>query len=147
MYISNLQIKCEGNKMKNSMTDKHKIELEYLLKTSPKVFENMVSTPSGLAEWFADDVNIKEDIYTFYWDGSEEQAKLLSRKAGHHMKWKWLREEEEANDTFFEIQYEVDPMTKTLVLHITDFAEEDDVEEVTMLWESSIQELKRVLGA
>jgi hypothetical protein len=107
----------------------------------------MVSTPSGLAEWFADDVNIKEDIYTFYWDGSEEQAKLLSRKAGHHMKWKWLREEEEANDTFFEIQYEVDPMTKTLVLHITDFAEEDDVEEVTMLWESSIQELKRVLGA
>lgn len=129
------------------MTDKHKIELEYLLKTSPKVFENMVSTPSGLAEWFADDVNIKEDIYTFYWDGSEEQAKLLSRKAGHHMKWKWLRAEDEETDTFFEIQYEVDPMTKTLVLHITDFAEEDDVEEVTMLWESSIQELKRVLGA
>lgn len=147
MYISNLQIKCEGNKMKNSMTDKHKIELEYLLKTSPKVFENMVSTPSGLAEWFADDVNIKEDIYTFYWDGSEEQAKLLSKKAGHHMKWKWLREEEEENDSFFEIQYEVDPMTKTLVLHITDFADEDDVEEITMLWESSIQELKRVLGA
>ena len=147
MYISNLQIKCEGNKMKNSMTDKHKIELEYLLKTSPKVFENMVSTPSGLAEWFADDVNIKEDVYTFYWDGSEEQAKLLSKKAGHHMKWKWMREEDEENDTFFEIQYEVDPMTKTLVLHITDFAEEDDIEEVTMLWESSIQELKRVLGA
>jgi uncharacterized protein YndB with AHSA1/START domain len=147
MYISKLQIKYEGNKMKNKMADKHKIELEYLLKTSPKVFENMVSTPSGLAEWFADDVNIKEDIYTFYWDGSEEQAKLLSKKAGHHMKWKWLREEEEENDTFFEIQFEVDPMTKTLVLHVTDFADEDDIEEVTMLWESSIQELKRVLGA
>ena len=68
MYISKLQIKYEGNKMKNKMADKHKIELEYLLKTSPKVFENMVSTPSGLAEWFADDVNIKEDIYTFYWN-------------------------------------------------------------------------------
>jgi uncharacterized protein YndB with AHSA1/START domain len=147
MYISKLQIKYEGNKMKNKMADKHKIELEYLLKTSPKVFENMVSTPSGLAEWFADDVNIKEDIYTFYWDGSEEQAKLLSKKAGHHMKWKWLREEEEENDTFFEIQFEVDPMTKTLVLHVTDFADENDIEEVTMLWESSIQELKRVLGA
>jgi hypothetical protein len=147
MYISKLQIKYEGNKMKNRMTDKHKIELEYLLKTSPKVFENMVSTPSGLAEWYADDVNIKEDIYTFYWDGSEEQAKLLSKKAGHHMRWKWLREEEEEDDTFFEIQFEVDPMTKTLVLHITDFADDDDIEEVTMLWESSIQELKRVLGA
>lgn len=129
------------------MTVKHKIELEYLLKTSPKVFENMVSTPSGLAEWYADDVNIKDDIYTFYWDGSEEKARLLTKKAGNHMRWKWLKDEDDSNDSYFEIQYEVDPMTKALVLHITDFAEEDDLDEVRMLWESSIQELKRVLGA
>ncbi len=129
------------------MTVKHKIELEYLLKTSPKVFENMVSTPSGLAEWYADDVNIKEDVYTFYWDGSEEQARLLTKKAGNHMRWQWLKDEEDERESYFEIQYEVDPMTKTLVLHITDFAEEEDVDEVRMLWESSIQELKRVLGA
>lgn len=129
------------------MTVKHKIELEYLLKTSPKVFENMVSTPSGLAEWYADDVNIKDDIYTFYWDGSEEQARLITKKAGNHMRWQWLKDEDDVEESYFEIQYEVDPMTKTLVLHITDFAEEDDVAEVRMLWESSIQELKRVLGA
>lgn len=128
------------------MTTKQKIELEYLLKTSSKVFENMVSTPSGLAEWFADDVNIKDDIYTFYWDGSEEQARLLTKKGNHHMRWKWLKDEDD-DSTYFEIQYEVDPMTKALVLHITDFAEEEDVEEVKMLWESSIHELKRVLGA
>lgn len=129
------------------MTVKHKIELEYLLKTSPKVFENMVSTPSGLAEWYADDVNIKEDVYTFFWDGSEEKARLLTKKPGNHMRWQWLKDEDDANDPYFEIQYEVDPMTKALVLHITDFAEEDDMDEVRMLWESSVQELKRVLGA
>lgn len=127
------------------MNPKQKIELEYLLKTSPKVFENMVSTPSGLSEWFADNVNIKEGIYTFYWDGSEEQAELISKKSGSNMRWKWVHDEEE--NTYFEINYEIDPMTKTLVLKITDFAEEGDEEEITMFWESAIQELKRVLGA
>ena len=63
------------------------------------------------------------------------------------MRWKWLREEEEEDETFFEIQFEIDPMTKTMVLHITDFAEENDIEEVKLFWKSSIQELKRVLGA
>lgn len=129
------------------MSVKHKIELEYLIKTSPKVFENIVSTPSGLSEWFADDVNIVEDIYTFHWDGSEEQARLLSKKVGNHMRWQWLKDEENDEDTFFEILYEVDPMTKTLVLKVTDFSDEDDIEEVKRLWESSVSDLKRVLGA
>jgi hypothetical protein len=38
-------------------------------------------------------------------------------------------------------------MTKAAVLKISDFAEEDEVEEVTMLWEQQIQDLKRILGA
>jgi hypothetical protein len=48
--------------------EKEKFELEFLLRTSVKVLENMLSTPSGLSEWFADDVNVKDDIYTFIWD-------------------------------------------------------------------------------
>ncbi|MDD2982882.1 MAG: START-like domain-containing protein [Crocinitomicaceae bacterium] len=127
------------------MINKQKIELEYLLKTSSKVLENMVSTPSGLSEWFADDVNIDEDIYTFYWDGSEETARLISKRAGSYMRWKWERNEED--DSFFEIHYEVDPMTKALVLKITDFADDDEVDEITMQWETAIQNLKRIMGA
>lgn len=128
------------------MAEKKKIELEFLLKTSLKVFENMVTTPSGLSEWFADDVNIKENVYTFYWDGSEEQAKLISKKNGLFMRWQWLKDEEDP-EAYFEIHYEVDPMTKALVLKITDFADLEDADEVKMLWESSVHELKRVLGA
>lgn len=128
------------------MAEKKKIELEFLLKTSLKVFENMVTTPSGLSEWFADDVNIKENVYTFYWDGSEEQARLISKKNGLFMRWQWLKDEG-VEDVFFEIHYEVDPMTKALVLKITDYADLEDADEVKMLWESSVHELKRVLGA
>ena len=56
---------------------KEKYELEFLLKTSPRVLEKLINTPDGLSEWFADDVNINDDIYSFEWDGNEEEARLL----------------------------------------------------------------------
>lgn len=129
------------------MTEKVKFELEYLLKTSPKVLENMLCTPSGLSEWFADDVNIKDDIFTFFWDGSEEQARLITKKPNSRAKFKWLTDEENGNDYFFEMSFDVDPMTKSVVMNIIDFAEEDEIEESQMLWEQQVSDLKRILGA
>ncbi len=129
------------------MAEKEKFELEFLLKTSPKVLDNMISTPSGLSEWFADDVNIKDDVYTFLWDGSEEEARLITKKAGSRVKWKWLEDEEDGLDTYFEVRYEVDPMTKAVVLTVIDFAEPDEMEEVQRLWDNQISDLKRTLGA
>jgi hypothetical protein len=107
----------------------------------------MLCTPSGLSEWFADDVNIKDDIFTFIWDGSEEKARLLSKKSGTKAKFKWLEDEDEDNEYFFEMSFEVDPMTKAVVMRVVDFAEEDEVEESQMLWEQQVGELRRVLGA
>lgn len=127
--------------------EKEKYELEYLLKTSIKVLDNMVATPSGLSEWFADDVNIKDDVYTFFWDGSEEEARRLSRKNGAKIRWKWLEDEEDDEDTYFELYYEVDPMTKSVILTVTDFAEPDEMEEAKQLWEQQINNLRGVIGA
>ena len=42
-----------------------KYELEYTLNCSPKVLFSRLSTPEGLCEWFADDVNVEGDIFTF----------------------------------------------------------------------------------
>ena len=129
------------------MPKKEKFELEFLFKTSPKVLDNMISTPSGLSEWFADDVNIKDDIYTFIWDGSEEEARLITKKLNSKVKFKWIEDEEDGLDTYFEIRYEVDPMTKAVLLTVTDFAEPAESEEVQRLWDSQINQLKRTLGA
>ncbi|MGJ8661869.1 MAG: START-like domain-containing protein [Bacteroidota bacterium] len=129
------------------MPEKKKFELEFLLNTSPKVLENMLFSPSGLSEWFAEDVNINEDIYTFIWDGSEENARLLTKKSGEKIKWQKMDDEDEGLDTYFQFQFEVDPMTKTVVLKVTDFEYEDDMEESQALWESLIEGLKRTLGA
>lgn len=127
--------------------EKQKYEQEYLLKTSIKVLDNMVATPSGLSEWFADDVNIKDDVFTFIWDGSEEEARLISKRNNAKVRWQWIEDEEDGIDSYFELRYEVDPMTKSVILTITDFAEEDEVEESQRLWEQQIGNLKRVLGA
>lgn len=129
------------------MAEREKYEMDFLLRTSTKVLDDMISTPSGLSEWFADDVNIKDDIYTFFWDGSEEQARLLKKKPNVMVRWQWLEDEEEGLDTYFELRYETDPMTKAVLLTLTSFAQPDEVEESRFLWEGQIGELKRKLGA
>ena len=126
---------------------KEKFELEYLLKTSPRVLENMIASPTGLSEWFADDVNVKEDVYTFVWNKSEEKARLKQKKTSSFVRFKWLNDEEEGNDVYFEFNYALDPLTKSLVFKVLDFADEDDLKEAKHLWDSQIQELKRHLGA
>ncbi|MFT6981467.1 MAG: hypothetical protein ACJAUD_000230 [Crocinitomicaceae bacterium] len=127
--------------------EKERFELEYLLKTSIKVLDNMLSTPSGLSEWFADDVNIKDDVYTFLWDGGEEEARLLTKKANTKVKFRWIEDEENDSEAYFELRYEVDPMTKAVILSITDFAEPDELDESSRFWDQQIGELKRILGA
>lgn len=129
------------------MAIKEQFELEYVLKTSPKVLDKLLINPDGLSEWFADDVIVKEDLYTFHWDGSEEQARLISKKSGEGIKWQWLHDEEDELDTFFEMRYTIDPMTKAVILSIVDFAEASEKDQVVRLWETQIANLRRVIGA
>jgi uncharacterized protein YndB with AHSA1/START domain len=128
------------------MSDRQKVELEYLLKTSPKILYNMISTPSGLSEWFADNVNIRGNTMTFFWDGSEEKAKVLSKVKDQFIRFQW--DYDEGEDVFFELRIKIDPITREVALIVTDFPEEgDDEDSVSGLWDSQVEDLRRVLGA
>jgi uncharacterized protein YndB with AHSA1/START domain len=126
---------------------KEKFELEYILKTSPRVLESKISTASGLSEWFADDVNNTNDLYVFSWDGQEEEAKLLTYKANHKIKFQWIEDIEEGLDTYFEIAHHVDPMTQTVNLIVTDFAYAEDKDTAMRTWDQQINALRRLIGA
>jgi len=128
------------------MDDKIKFELEFPIHASPQLLFQYISTPSGLSEWFADNVNSRGELFTFIWDGSEEQAKLLSKKNAERVKFKWMNNDDESG-VFFEIKIQVDEITKDVSLIVTDFAEDDEVEESKMLWENQISSLKQVLGS
>ena len=130
-----------------SMEDKIKFEMEFPIQASPQLLYQYVSTPSGLSEWYADNVNSRGEIFTFIWNGSEEKAKLLGKKSGERIKFRWLADEEDGEPYYFEIRIQVDEITKDVSLMITDFAEEDEIEESKMLWDNMISDLKQVLGS
>ena len=127
------------------MSAKIKFEIEFPIHASPHMLYQYFGTPSGLSEWFADNVNSRGEIFTFIWDGSEEQAKVLQDRPEEKIKFKWL--EDGDDKTFFEFRIEVDEITKDVSLMITDFAEEDELEESKMFWENQIDELKHTIGA
>ncbi|MFO7842986.1 MAG: START-like domain-containing protein [Bacteroidales bacterium] len=122
---------------------KNKFELEYSLNSSPKILYSRLVTPAGLSEWFADDININGDIYTFIWNGAKQTAKLLTKKENQLVRYQWTEDDEE---TFFEFRIRKDELTGEVALVITDFAEDDEKEDNIDLWDSQISELKHTLG-
>lgn len=123
-----------------------KFELEYTINSSPKVLFPRLSTPAGLSEWFADDVNLKGNVFTFLWEGAEQKAEMVARKENKYIKFKWLDNEEDNDKTYFEFRINVDDLTGDVALVITDFIEQDEKDDAIDLWDSQITELKRVIG-
>ena len=123
---------------------KKKFELEYAINSSPRLLFNRLSTPGGLAEWFADDVNLQGVIYTFIWKNSEQQAEVIQRKDNKYIRFRWV--EEEDKDSYFEFRLNQDELTGDVSLMITDFAEDDETTDAVDLWDTQIAELKHVIG-
>jgi uncharacterized protein YndB with AHSA1/START domain len=132
---------------KNNMSNKKSYSIEYDFHSSPQLLFQYLSTPSGLSEWFADNVNSRGELFIFIWDDSEEQAKLIQKKNNDRVRFQWQNDEEDFDQYYFEFKIQVDEITKDVSLIITDFAEEDEIEESKMLWDNLVSDLKQVLGA
>ena len=72
---------------------------------------------------------------------------LIQKKNNERVRFKWQADEEENNDYYFEFKIQVDDLTNDVSLIITDFAEEDELEESKMLWDNLISSLKQILGS
>ena len=127
-------------------TDQHSIDFYTdCIEASEKLLFQYISSPSGLSEWFADNVNYRGEVFIFIWDGAEESAKLLSKKNNEKIRFKWL--EDDQSNSYFEFRIQFDDITKDVSLIVTDFAEEDEMEESKMLWTNQISDLKKILGS
>ena len=129
------------------MDSKARYELEFPINSSPQLLYQYISTPSGLSEWFADNVNSRGEFFTFIWNDSEENARLTSKKTGEKVKFRWIDENNKDTDYFFELRILEDEITKDVSLMIVDFAQEDEIGEATLLWENQISDLKHVIGS
>ena len=123
---------------------REKIQLEYVINSSPKVLYDHVSSPSGLSKWFADDVNVNGNEYTFIWEGEEQKATVTGRKIGSYIRFKW--EEDKDENYYFEFRVNKDDITGEIILIVTDFVEEEEKDEAIELWDSQIEDLMQTLG-
>ncbi len=123
---------------------KQKFELEYSLNTSPGVLFSRLSSASGLSEWFADNVNIDGNLFTFFWEGSDQQAEMIHMKENKSIRFRWVNDEDPK--AFFEFRIDQDEITGDSYLTITDFTEDSEKIDAVDLWDSQVSELKHVLG-
>ncbi|MBK6983874.1 MAG: SRPBCC domain-containing protein [Bacteroidetes bacterium] len=119
--------------------------MEFVIRASEDMVFEFVSTESGLSEWFCDDVNIRDGVFTFNWDGQIQQAKLIKEVPPISIRYQWL----DKNDgSYFEFRTQKDELTNDISLIITDFAS-DKADEVSarLLWHSQVDKLLHVLGS
>lgn len=123
---------------------KVKIILEYPLNCSPLVLYPRLSTPGGLSEWFADNVNVDGKYFIFYWDESEQKAELQYRRENSFIRFKWVDDTNE--NIYFEFRIVTDELTGDTALMITDYVEENEKKEIIELWNSQVSSLKHCVG-
>ncbi len=120
-----------------------KYTLEFPIKSSPVILYDFLSTTSGLAQWFADRVSTRQDIFTFVWEDVMQKAKMLEQKENELIRYHWIDSNPEE---YFEFRITSTEITGDTILMITDFAKPDEMEEDLLLWDSQIHELKKRLG-
>jgi hypothetical protein len=118
--------------------------LEYQMNCSPLILYPRFSSPGGLSEWFADNVNIEGKYYIFYWQGSFQRAEVQSKRENNYIRFQW--ENDPDTNTYFEFRIVTDELTGDTSIIITDFAEEDEKDDAIELWNSQVVRLKHCVG-
>lgn len=143
--ITNPVKKTESYSVKLEKEPNGKFELEFVIKASADLLYEFLYTQSGLSEWFCDDVNIRNGIYTFIWDGQMQQARLLKTIDHQLVRFQWV---DKTDGSFFEFRLQQDDLTNDVSLMITDFADNSSEKESSkLLWQSQIEKLMHVVGS
>ncbi|HCM59081.1 MAG TPA: hypothetical protein DIS74_01605 [Bacteroidales bacterium] len=124
---------------------KSRYEIEYTLNSPVRVLFDRLSTPEGLSEWFADNVTVDGDIFTFRWDKVEARARLVYARENKAVRFDWL-DFADTESNFFEFRIIIHELTNDVALIITDHAEEEELDDARDLWHTQISYLRKVLG-
>lgn len=127
---------------------KHKFTTEFEINASKKMLYPYLSSPSGLSQWLADDVNINEDkVYNFIWDDQDHKARMTTHKVNSFVKFEFFENghiDEDPN--YFEFKLDMNELTQSVFIKITDYSDNDDEEELEDLWSNLVVILKEIVG-
>lgn len=128
---------------------KNLFNADYEIHASIKMLYPYIQTASGLSEWFADNVTISpEKVFTFVWDNEQHKAVMAAHRTNHFAKFEYLPESkaDEKDKSYFELRLEVNELTQTTFLKVTDYSDFDDMEELQDLWDGLVEKLRKVVG-
>lgn len=121
-----------------------KFTSEFICRASPNIVYQFLTDPACLTRWFCDEVDINDQTYTFVWEGSAEIAELIEDKEGDMVRFAW--EDADDDDEYLEFDINKSPVTGETIVHVTDFADDDEVEDQRALWLTQLTRMKAVMG-
>lgn len=119
-------------------------DVEFLFRASPTILYKFFTVPSAIIRWFCDEADIEGEIYTFAWDGAEETAEMIDDIEDERVRFKW--EDAESDEEYWEIRFSKSEVTGETILEITDWCDDDEVDDQRQFWESQIKKLRMATG-
>lgn len=121
-----------------------KLELEFIFRASPTILYQFLTEPNCLIRWFCDEIDIEDKTYSFIWEGFAEEAELVEAQEPKLVKFVW---EDAEDDEFLAFHMSKSPVTDETILIITDFCDDDEVDDQRNLWDAQIKKLRTVTGS
>ncbi|WP_221626983.1 START-like domain-containing protein [Pontibacter sp. Tf4] len=128
---------------------KTKFVAEYPINASARLLYPYLSTASGLAQWFCDDVKVEENkVYNFVWDGASHYAELTGYRPNRSVRFLFLDDSRShvQDPSYIDFSIESSELTQEQFLKVVDYSDEDDQEELAELWDNLMQNLREIVG-
>ena len=130
--------------------NKEKLCIEHELRSnSVGIIWDLISTEAGLSRWFADSVRQEDNRFTFQWGevGSHHEtrtATILKKIKNELIRIKW--DDEDGEESYFELKMDKSHITNDYVLTITDFAWPEEADSLRTIWGDSLARLRQSSG-
>jgi uncharacterized protein YndB with AHSA1/START domain len=132
------------SKQNHNNMAREKIQVDFLMRASPSLLYRYFTSPGDIMRWFCDGVDVLKGVYTFEWSGSPEEARLSENIEDELVRFDWL--EDDRTGEYLEFKITKGGVTNQTVLVITDFCDDDEIEETKELWAAQIDALRKATG-
>lgn len=122
-----------------------KFTSEFIFRASPTILYQFLTTPACLIRWFCDEIDIQGETFTFMWNDTEEIAELVMDHEDELVQFKW--EDAPSEDEYLEFKIYKSPVTGETILEVTDFCDDDEVEDQKQYWVSQLEKLRKESGS
>lgn len=121
-----------------------KFTSEFIFRASPNIVYQFLTDPACLTRWFCDEVDINDSTYTFVWSGSPEEAELIEDSEASLVRFAWDDADDE--DEYLEFNISKSPVTGETIVYVTDFADDDEVDDQKALWDTQLTRMRAEMG-